>query len=142
MTNPMVIPNAPRPQPQHPPQRYQHAEKVRDEKHALGADAKVPLDVPEAEGRHDGADGLRDAEVGDLEEGEGNLVGLDDGDEGSCLISLFSHSVGEREARRGGIPVVFNPSASRKYTTKYKNVCGRARTSRRAIHSCLRPIVA
>lgn len=89
MTNPMMIPNLPRPQSHHPPQRDQHAEQVGDEEHALSADAKVLLDVPEAESGHDGADGLRNAEVGDLEEGEGNLVGLDDGDEGSCSINFF-----------------------------------------------------
>jgi hypothetical protein len=40
------------------------------------------------------------------------------------------------------VPVVFSPSARRKKATRYMNVWGRCRTSRRAKETCFHPIVA
>jgi len=74
------------PQTQHSIERYEHRKGVGDHKHGLGSDTKVLLDVPKAESACDGAGSLGEAEVGYLEEGEGDNVILDNGDERSGCV--------------------------------------------------------
>ena len=62
----VMIANCLCPQPNHAPKWNEHAAEVREQKHSLGLELKVSLNIPEPKGRGNGTHSLRNAEVGEL----------------------------------------------------------------------------
>lgn len=89
----VVVSDLVSPQAEHAIEGDEDAEGIGNDEHVLCPDAKVLLDIPEAESREGGASSLRKTEIGDLKEGEGHDIVLDDGDEGSGGVQ----SVSEKE---------------------------------------------
>ena len=89
----MVISNSHCPESKQAVEWDEHTKCVRDHEHVFCFNAEVFLDVPETEGRCDGACGLRETEVCYFEEGKGYNIVLDDGDQCSSGIQ----TVGKEE---------------------------------------------